>query len=307
MRACRRDASRRPQPPLPPATAAPARRPQPPPPAPLPSRSALAKLYTPDGSAPRIPVVFMTNGGGMTEKFKAHQLRCGPGGPMLHTSALALRSLLGAAMWRQPPPCCRRLAHLTLGGAAPVPCRCSEWLGVAVDEAQVVLSHTPFQGLVGQLGDEAVLVAGRGQVRPGRRRRCCCRPLPAAAPAAAAFPLPLRSCRCLCRAPARWLLSTGCCCRLCPAAGAGRGSAVWLQACGHPAAAHARHARRRALQACRVLSWSSRGLLFAGLRAAAPPSARHVHAAAGCCRLPRSTHHPPLAPTICLPAMQRGH
>lgn len=78
-------------------------------------RSALAKLYTPDGSAPLYPLAFLTNGGGVTERVKAHQL--------------------------------------------------SEWLGVAVDESQVVLSHTPFRQLAAQYAEEPVLVAGRGQVR----------------------------------------------------------------------------------------------------------------------------------------------
>lgn len=78
-------------------------------------RSALAKLYTPDGSAPLYPLAFLTNGGGVTERVKAHQL--------------------------------------------------SEWLGVAVDESQVVLSHTPFRQLAAQYAEEPVLVAGRGHVR----------------------------------------------------------------------------------------------------------------------------------------------
>lgn len=38
-----------------------------------PSR-ALARLYSPDGSQPRYPVAFLTNGGGVTERVKAHQL-----------------------------------------------------------------------------------------------------------------------------------------------------------------------------------------------------------------------------------------
>ncbi|KAL4440223.1 hypothetical protein ABPG75_003224 [Micractinium tetrahymenae] len=78
------------------------------------AQRALAKLYTSDGSRPRYPICFLTNGGGVTERFKAHQL--------------------------------------------------SEWLGVAVDESQVVLSHTPFRQLVGQFGNQPVLVSGRGQV-----------------------------------------------------------------------------------------------------------------------------------------------
>lgn len=81
----------------------------------LQAQRALAKLYTNDGAQPRYPVCFLTNGGGVTERVKAHQL--------------------------------------------------SEWLGVAVDESQVVLSHTPFRQLAGRYGDQPVLVSGRGQVR----------------------------------------------------------------------------------------------------------------------------------------------
>ncbi|PSC67257.1 HAD-superfamily subfamily IIA hydrolase [Micractinium conductrix] len=77
--------------------------------------AALAKLYTPDGLTPRYPVAFLTNGGGVTERVKAHQL--------------------------------------------------SEWLGVAVGEEQVVLSHTPMRQLTSQYAQQPVLVAGRGQVR----------------------------------------------------------------------------------------------------------------------------------------------
>ncbi len=44
------------------------------PPSLLPPRSALARLYSPDGSQPRYPVAFLTNGGGVTERVKAHQL-----------------------------------------------------------------------------------------------------------------------------------------------------------------------------------------------------------------------------------------
>jgi hypothetical protein len=79
------------------------------------AKRALARLYTPDGSRPRYPVAFLTNGGGVTERVKAHQL--------------------------------------------------SEWLGVHVDESQVVLSHTPFRQLAAKFAHEPVLVAGRGQVR----------------------------------------------------------------------------------------------------------------------------------------------
>lgn len=35
---------------------------------------AMSKLYTPDKSSPRMPLAFLTNGGGMTERRKAHQL-----------------------------------------------------------------------------------------------------------------------------------------------------------------------------------------------------------------------------------------
>jgi HAD superfamily hydrolase (TIGR01456 family) len=35
---------------------------------------AMSKLYTPDKTTPRIPLAFLTNGGGMTERRKAHQL-----------------------------------------------------------------------------------------------------------------------------------------------------------------------------------------------------------------------------------------
>jgi HAD superfamily hydrolase (TIGR01456 family) len=35
---------------------------------------AMSKLYTPDKSSPKIPLAFITNGGGMTERRKAHQL-----------------------------------------------------------------------------------------------------------------------------------------------------------------------------------------------------------------------------------------
>ena len=41
------------------------------PPAPA---SALAKLYAADKSQPLYPVAFLTNGGGVTERVKAHQL-----------------------------------------------------------------------------------------------------------------------------------------------------------------------------------------------------------------------------------------
>lgn len=106
------------------------------------AKRALAKLYTADGSQPRYPVAFLTNGGGVTERYKAHQL--------------------------------------------------SEWLGVAVDESQVVLSHTPFRQLVAQYGDEPVLVAGRGQVREvarhyGFRRVITPQQLVRAMPAAVPF------------------------------------------------------------------------------------------------------------------------
>jgi hypothetical protein len=79
------------------------------------SCSALAKLYSPDGSQPLYPLAFLTNGGGVTECFKAHQL--------------------------------------------------SEWLGVNVQQSQVVLSHTPMRQLAAMYADQPVLVAGRGQVR----------------------------------------------------------------------------------------------------------------------------------------------
>lgn len=38
------------------------------------ARSALARLYSPDGRTPRYPLAFLTNGGGVTEQYKAHQL-----------------------------------------------------------------------------------------------------------------------------------------------------------------------------------------------------------------------------------------
>jgi ribonucleotide monophosphatase NagD (HAD superfamily) len=41
----------------------------------------------------------------------------------------------------------------------------SEWLGVHVEESQVVLSHTPMRQLAARYAEEPVLVAGRGQVR----------------------------------------------------------------------------------------------------------------------------------------------
>ena len=40
----------------------------------------------------------------------------------------------------------------------------TELLGVRVTPQQVVQSHTPMRGLAKQLGDQPVLVAGRGLV-----------------------------------------------------------------------------------------------------------------------------------------------
>jgi ribonucleotide monophosphatase NagD (HAD superfamily) len=40
-----------------------------------------------------------------------------------------------------------------------------EWLGVHVEESQVVLSHTPMRQLAPRYADAPVLVSGRGQVR----------------------------------------------------------------------------------------------------------------------------------------------
>ncbi|KAI3431576.1 hypothetical protein D9Q98_004626 [Chlorella vulgaris] len=106
------------------------------------AKRALAKLYSPDGSQPLYPLAFLTNGGGVTECFKAHQL--------------------------------------------------SEWLGVNVQQSQVVLSHTPMRQLAAMYADQPVLVAGRGQVqdvmhRYGFRHVLNLRQLARAMPAAVPF------------------------------------------------------------------------------------------------------------------------
>lgn len=73
---------------------------------------AMERLYNPAKDAPLLPVAFLTNGGGVTERRKAAQL--------------------------------------------------STMLGVQVRPEQVVLSHTPFRSLAPRLGDQPVLVVGRG-------------------------------------------------------------------------------------------------------------------------------------------------
>lgn len=140
--------------------------------------SALAKLYTPDGSRPRYPLCFLTNGGGVTERVKAHQLsewlgvavdesQVGfnraqpPGWPSCTASVVACLSRPRGRLHQHDAACVTPASCGLQGWPAPQP-HPHPWRLCA--PPQVVLSHTPFRQLVGQYGDQPVLVSGRGQV-----------------------------------------------------------------------------------------------------------------------------------------------
>jgi HAD superfamily hydrolase (TIGR01456 family) len=116
------------------------------------------------------------------------------GGHVLPAAKRALAKLYTPCGSRPRYP----VAFLTNSGGATEAAKAaqlSDWLGVAVGSDQVVLSHTPFRGLVARLGDEPVLASGRGAILEvaagyGFRRAVSTLQLAAAQPSALPFLYP---------------------------------------------------------------------------------------------------------------------
>ena len=101
------------------------------------------------GHVTRFPVVFLTNGGGVTEDAKAEELSQWLG-VRVRGNQVRPAALLGREERRVL--CTGALIIITGSRVVPHP------------NAQVVLSHTPFRSLAASLGSKPVLVAGVGAV-----------------------------------------------------------------------------------------------------------------------------------------------